>query len=350
MQGSARVLVGIVEALSGPPRPVLHPSSRYATWLANRPLLAHAIDELAQAGVDHVAIAAWSGHSGPEQDRLPRIEAPTGPVSTIEIPTGADPAQVIARLRAAVEAGPALIRPGDCLFPGQLRRLRDHFDQPGVDMSVMAPSSSHAPAIRPARPGQAQLSRARDAIPALAGNAAILAGPAWPALEHAAGATTTDELLESVRSEGLNVARCQPSQQWRYSDATDELLSANRMLLDRLPAAEPAAAADSDVEGRVRISPTARVVRSRLRGPVVVGDGAVLEDAFVGPYTAVGPDAVVLGAEIDYTMVLPGAEIRYPGRRMQGCLIGEGAIVRQTFSMPAGMRLRIGAGAEVMLD
>ena len=45
---------------------------------------------------------------------------------------------------------------------------------------------------------------------------------------------------------------------------------------------------DSQVDGRVVVEPRARLERSTVRGPAIIGAGARLIDAYIGPYTAIG--------------------------------------------------------------
>ena len=54
----------------------------------------------------------------------------------------------------------------------------------------------------------------------------------------------------------------------------------------------------------------------------MIGAGAVVEDSFIGPYTAIGAGAVVAGAEIDYSMVLADAQVRYPRYPLEASGIG----------------------------
>ena len=46
----------------------------------------------------------------------------------------------------------------------------------------------------------------------------------------------------------------------------------------------------------------------------MIGDNAVVEDSFIGPYTAIGPGVVVMGTEIDNSIVMADAEIDIPAR------------------------------------
>ena len=56
------------------------------------------------------------------------------------------------------------------------------------------------------------------------------------------------------------------------------------------------------------------------------------------------------GVEIEHSIVLPGAQIRYPGRRLESSLVGEGAQIGRDYSLPSALRLRVGPNAEIQLS
>jgi glucose-1-phosphate thymidylyltransferase len=124
------------------------------------------------------------------------------------------------------------------------------------------------------------------------------------------------------------------------------------MVLDdlRVPAVDGSFPDNNEIHGRVAISPHAHVCNSTLSGPVVIGDDAVVEDSFVGPYTAIGRGAVVSGTELDNTMVLPFAELLHPGLRIEASVIGERASVTRSFELPKGLHLRLTHGSRVTLS
>jgi glucose-1-phosphate thymidylyltransferase len=101
------------------------------------------------------------------------------------------------------------------------------------------------------------------------------------------------------------------------------------------------------VQGPVIVHPTARVRHSVLRGPVIIGANAEISDAYVGPYTSLGPRVVLEAAEIEYSIVLAGAQIRFIGTRLESSIIGRGARIARSFAPPAGMRMTVGDGVEV---
>jgi glucose-1-phosphate thymidylyltransferase len=99
----------------------------------------------------------------------------------------------------------------------------------------------------------------------------------------------------------------------------------------------------------VQIDPTAKVSASVIVGPVVVGAGAEVSNAYIGPYTSIGAEARIEGAEIERSIILPGASIMHVGARLISSLVGRGAHVFRDFSLPRAMRLCVGDGDEVVL-
>ena len=138
---------------------------------------------------------------------------------------------------------------------------------------------------------------------------------------------------------------------WKFDDTVDGVLDANRIALDALEVTgTPADTGRASVQGRVEIHPTAKLDGAKLRGPAVIGPGVDLVDTYVGPYTSIGAGVRLESVEIEHSIVLPGATIRYPGHRLEASLVGEGATIGRDFGLPSAIRLRVGRGAEVSLS
>jgi glucose-1-phosphate thymidylyltransferase len=106
---------------------------------------------------------------------------------------------------------------------------------------------------------------------------------------------------------------------------------------------------DSVLQGPVQLHPTAVVRGSTIRGPAVIGAGAHISDAYIGPYTAIGANATIDGTEIEHSIVLPDAHVSFLGTRIESSVIGRRARVGRSFRLPGAIRLSIGEGAEVTL-
>lgn len=314
-------------------------ASRYETPIANLPLIGHVFDELAASGIERVEIVAR-----PEVRRdLGRILGGGNSwgidVSYLEAPDSDGRHVVLTEIAGALASGPVLIHPGDCLFRGQVTAMSERFRAGDVD-SVL--------------PEQASVDPLRNPAERRASNTVLVLGPATrPLLEELLSPKSEGEdLIASLLSSECRLAVCAETEHWRYSDSTDALLAANRMMLDATPGpAEPESFGENNrLHGRVTISPQAFVSNCVIHGPVSIDDRAVVEDSFIGPYTAIAQDAIVSGTEIDNSMVLAGAEVRHPGYRIEASIIGERSRVTRSFELPKGLHMRLGPDSRVTLS
>jgi len=317
-------------------------SSRYLASVANMPLIAHVVHSLADDGIEHAVIVS----SGTMREQLAPalIGANDWGITTSFVATDTGE-PLVPQLRREIGDDPVLVHSGDCLFPEELPRLRSRFQACGLDLAVLM----RPPVAGEREDGQSHL---RVDLPRdePEGTAFVFGPRAWPELERLGDAALSPRrLVQCMELAGHSVGVSPAQQYWCYEQSMDRLLAANRMVLDALPATDTPASEDCVFEGRVAQCPSARVSRSRIRGPVLIGEGAIVEDSFIGPYTAIGPGAVVVGAEIEYTMVLAEAEVRYPRYPLEASVIGERAVVSQSFGLPAGMHLQLGPDARVIL-
>ncbi|GGZ81839.1 glucose-1-phosphate thymidylyltransferase [Streptomyces echinoruber] len=129
---------------------------------------------------------------------------------------------------------------------------------------------------------------------------------------------------------------------WRDTGRVEDVLECNRELLDTLaPRVAGEVDAASELVGQVVVETGARVVRSRIHGPAVVGAGTVVEDSWIGPHTAIGRDCVLSDARLDYSIALDGATVRHV-HGIHGSLIGRAAVVRCDVTGPGRHRLVVG--------
>ena len=84
-----------------------------------------------------------------------------------------------------------------------------------------------------------------------------------------------------------------------------------------------------------------------MRGPAVVGAGARLVDAYIGPYTAVGPRCVIENAEVENSILLEGASVRGLAGRMESSLLGRNVTVGRDHRQPRAYRFMVGDNSEI---
>jgi len=137
---------------------------------------------------------------------------------------------------------------------------------------------------------------------------------------------------------------------WLDTGKKDDLLAANCVVLDEWVHREIQGEVDeaSQVTGRVSMGPGTKVERSVIRGPVVIGAGTTITDAFIGPFTSIGSRCVIENTAVEHAVILD--EARLTGiERIEDSVIGKGAVVRTDRANRRALRLMIGDDSEVVL-
>ncbi len=137
---------------------------------------------------------------------------------------------------------------------------------------------------------------------------------------------------------------------WKDTGKLEDMLEANRILLDTLvPAIRGTVDAASEVHGKVVVEAEARVVGSLIRGPAIIGRGALVENAYIGPFTSVGDGVTVRASEVEHSIILEGATITDIGGRIENSLIGRNVTVHRSGAKPRSYNLMLGDRSQVGL-
>jgi len=105
----------------------------------------------------------------------------------------------------------------------------------------------------------------------------------------------------------------------------------------------------SRVERRVIIEEGAEIVGSVVRGPAIIGARTRLVDTYVGPYTSIAADCVLIDAEIEHSVVLENSRIEGV-HRIQDSLLGRSVEVERTRVRPRATRLMLGDHSRADLE
>jgi glucose-1-phosphate thymidylyltransferase len=158
----------------------------------------------------------------------------------------------------------------------------------------------------------------------------------------------TDAIQHLVDS-GLRVDSHVVHGWWKDTGQVQDMLDANRLILDEVGEHHGGTETDSKVEGRVHVSEGAVVERSTIRGPAVIGSGARVVDSYIGPYTAIGDDCVVENSEVEHSIVLAGSAIRDLPGRIEASLIGRDVSISRTEALPRVFRFVVGDGSDITI-
>ncbi|HZR48816.1 MAG TPA: glucose-1-phosphate thymidylyltransferase [Streptosporangiaceae bacterium] len=165
----------------------------------------------------------------------------------------------------------------------------------------------------------------------------------------ARGELEITDAIQWLLTAGEEVTASQYDGYFRDIGRVKDVLECNRKLLDDLrPSVGGTIDADSTLTGPVTVEAGARVTRSVIEGPAIVGAGSLVRDSHVGPHTSIGRDCVLTRARIDYSVVLEGATIS-DVRDIRGSMIGRHATVTTADPGTLGQCLVVGDGSSVTL-
>jgi glucose-1-phosphate thymidylyltransferase len=313
--------------------------------IANQPMVRHSIEMLAGAGMQQVMLVC-----SPEEVR--ELQDAVAPHSTPELSwlVHDEPCDLAASLRLASDfvAGDAfVVHLGDSLCREPLDALLQADGVGARGALALVEETGRAP--RSVVPLHAHPLDGGDpaGVYALGAHAldAVLAAPPLGTIEEGLLAT-----IGVLAARGGRVETRTVGSWWRHRGHADALLEANRFLLEGLTASATDATLEGcHIQGNVEIDGSAWLKSSTVRGPAVIGPGAHLINAYVGPYSSIGADVVIEGAEIENSIILPGASISHVGGRLEASIVGARARVFRDFRLPRANRLNVGDGAEVSL-
>ena len=165
----------------------------------------------------------------------------------------------------------------------------------------------------------------------------------------ARGELEITDAIQQLIDDGLRVEPHIVRGWWKDTGRLEDMLEANRLILDNQLERIDGELIDSQVEGRVVIEAGARLERTTVRGPAIVGAGARLSDCYVGPYTAIGEGCTISGAEIEHSILLEGCTVSGLDGRMESSLLGRGVTIRRGERQPRAYRFMVGDNSDISI-
>jgi glucose-1-phosphate thymidylyltransferase len=340
-------------------RPITHTSAKQLVPVANKPVLFYGIEALVEAGIEQIGIII-----APETGEEIRAAAGDGSQFGAEItyivqdePAGL--AHAVLTAEQFIGGSPFVMYLGDNLLADGLRGLVATFRESEPDALILL-----TPVTDPSSYGVAQLDgdrvvrlveKPKDPPSNLALVGVYLFQPAIfdaaRALEPSwRGELEITEAIQGLIEDGHKVQSEVVSGWWKDTGQLADMLEANRLVLEEIePRLEGEVDAGSRVEGRVTIEPGAKIVGSVVRGPAVIGAGAQIEDAYVGPYTSIGENVRICRSEIEHSIVLSGSVVEDLGTRMEASLLGREVKLTRSEGMPKTLRMLVGDKCEIKI-
>jgi glucose-1-phosphate thymidylyltransferase len=339
-------------------RPLTHTSAKQLVPVANKPVLFYGLEAMAEAGITDVGVII-----APETGDEIREAAGDGERFGVSItyivqdaPRGL--AHAVLTAERFIGSSPFVMYLGDNLLRDGISDLVDAFRREQPEALILL-----TPVADPENYGVAELNgekvarlieKPKEPHTDLALVGVYMFGSAIFEAARSIEPSWRDELeitdaIQHLVDAGQRVDPHIVHGWWKDTGQVQDMLDANRLILDDLEERIDGELVDSKVEGRVVIEAGARLEHATVRGPAIVGAGAEILDAYIGPYTAIGENVSVRGAELEHSIVMAGSSITDLEGRIEASLIGKDVTISRSPALPRAYRFVVGDHAEIAI-
>ncbi len=337
-------------------RPITHTSAKQLVPVANKPVLFYGIEAMAAAGIEDVGIII-----APETGAEIRAAAGDGSrfgvrLTYLEQDAPLGLAHAVLTAESYLGDSPFVMYLGDNLLQGGIEDLVSAFRENQPDALILLTAVPDPEQYGVAELDGSKVVRLVEKPPDPKTNLALVGVYMFtPQIHDAARAISPSargelEITDAIQylvDQGQRVEPHIVRGWWKDTGRLEDMLAANRLVLDTIGAAIDGELIDSQVDGRVVIAAGARLERCAVRGPAIIGTGAVLTDCYIGPYTAIGEMCTIENAEVEHSILLAGSSVRALAGRMESSLLGRNVTIARDVRQPRAYRFLVGDNSAI---
>lgn len=339
-------------------RPITYSQQKQLIPVANKPILFYCIEDLINAGIHDIAIIV-----GPNKEQVMDTVRSVEWDAKIEfiyqdLPRGL--AHAVKISRDFVKTDNFVMYLGDNLLKGgSVDFIRD-FSDSKVDASILLTEVED-----PRQYGVALVDEQKKIIVNLVekpknppSNLSIVGiygltprifeaidniKPSWR------GELEITDALHWLIENGYSVRYGMVQGWWKDTGRTEDILDANRLILDLIQTENHGTIESGTITGHVMIGKNT-VIRnnSAIIGPVIIGNDCIISESTIGPYTSIGNASQITESQVSNSIVMEGGRIEQAGI-ISDSLIGKNVTLKKQRPDLQGKSFVLGDGSQVML-
>ena len=336
-------------------RPITHTSAKQLVPVANKPVLFYCLETLLEAGIDDIGIIV-----GETQQEI-REAIGDGSrfgvkVTYIEQPDPLGLAHAVKISEDFLKDDDFVMFLGDNLIKDGISTLVKEFNKNKPNAQILL-----AEVENPSQFGVAQLNGNKKVVK-------LVEKPKDPASNLAlVGVYMFDKSImkavNSIKPSNRNELEITDAIQhlidsghevephvikgwWKDTGKLEDMLEANRMMLEGVEGNEGEVDKDSKLFGSVRLEKGSKIINSVIRGPVTIGENTVVDNSYIGPFSSIYYDCVIKNSEIEHSIILEKSSVS-DMHRIEDSLVGKNVTISKTEQKPKAYRLMLGDSSNV---
>src|SRR5262245_47657997 len=340
-------------------RPITHTSAKQLVPVANKPVLFYGIEALVEAGIKDIGVIIAPQTGDEIRDAAGDGSEFGASITYIEQDEPLGLAHALLTAEDYLGDSAFVMYLGDNLLRDGIVDLVERFRESEPDALILLthvddPSSYGVAELNGDRVVRL-VEKPKDPPSDLALVGVYMFQPSIFEAAHAIKPSGRGELeitdaIDSLIDSGKRVESHSVKGWWKDTGRLEDMLEANRLVLEDVePRIDGELDADSRVEGRVVLEEGAKLERTVVRGPAVIGGDSRISDSSIGPYTAIDANVVITGSEVEHSIILAGSSIRDLHARMEASLLGRDVSLTRSEAAPKTLRFLVGDNAEIAI-
>lgn len=342
-------------------RPLTYTGAKQMVPVANKPILWYGIEAVVAAGITDIGIIIC-----PETGEEIKTQTGNGDrfgakITYILQDEPAGLAHAVKVAQSFLENSPFVMYLGDNLIEHDLRPFTEQFKAHALDALTLlgaVPNPSAFGVAKLDKHGRVLQLIEKPKVPP--SNLALVGIYLFSNTIHhaianihpsARGELEITDAIQFLIDQSKKVEACQLQGWWLDTGKKDDLLEANRIILDTRIEAAIKGDIDSKTQviGRVQIGSKSRIINCTIRGPVTIGSDCYLENCFVGPYSSVADQVTLIDADLEHSVILQGAKVIGVQQRIVDSVVGQRAQLKVAPQHPKALRFLIGDDSQLEL-
>lgn len=337
-------------------RPLTYTRAKQLMPIANKPILFYGIEALAHAGIREIGIIV-----GETRDEVMEAVGDGSRWGTrityIHQPEPLGLAHAVFTAKEYLQDTPFVMYLGDNLLKNGISSLVDDFRSKKPTSQILLTSVPNPEQFGVAELDGERVVRLEEKPRQPRSNWALVGvymfdrhifeteavlKPSWR------GELEITDAIQYLIDKGYSVQSYKVDGWWKDTGKLDDMLEANRLILETISTSiHGEVDSRSRIDGRVEVGRGAVVKASTIRGPAVIGEDTIIENAFIGPFTSIADHCEIRNSEIEHSIVLRGAKILNLQRRIEDSLIGVDVRIARNDRPPQAYRFLIGDSSHI---